>query len=156
MIRRVYGAGAWHAFAMAALTVAIVYVGMRWWTIGGEHLLVWAGGAVAGHDFALLPAYAAADVALGRALRRRRWLIQHVRVPAAMSLLLLAVWWPLILGHDPARRAQTGLSTRPFLGRWLAVTGVLVAASIVAAGYRASRRKKRARVHRHAALSDSE
>jgi len=142
MIRRIYGAGWWHAALMIGLAVVIGYVGMRWWAIGPTHLLVWGGGAVIGHDFLLLPAYATADLALSRSLRRRPWAIQYVRVPMLLSLLLLAVWWPLILRHDPARGSQAGLSTAPFLGRWLAVSGGLVAASAVFAAIGAWRRRR--------------
>jgi len=83
--------------------------------------------------------------------------INYLRVPAAFSLLLLAVWFPLILGlseHNYHR--ASGLVTSPYLGRWLAVTGVLFAAS--AASYalalrRASASARRARRSRHPATS---
>jgi hypothetical protein len=56
--------------------------------------------------------------------------LNYLRVPAAFSLLLLMVWFPLILGlsHGTYHRASD-LSTSPYLGRWLAVTGVLFAGS---------------------------
>jgi len=142
VIRRFYGDGWWHAALMAGLAVVTGYVGVRWWVIGRTHLLVWVGGAVIGHDVVLLPGYAAADLLLTRSLRRHRWLIQYIRVPVVLSLLLLAVWWPLILRDDPARRSQTGLSTRPFLGRWLVISiGLIVASTVFALASRLRARR---------------
>jgi hypothetical protein len=145
VIRRLYGAGPLHLALMTALTAVIGYVGIRWWDIGAVHLIVWVGGSVMGHDVVILPAYVIADRALILALRRQRWLIQYLRVPAAMSLLLLAVWWPLILNEDPARRSQTGLGTGPFLGRWLGVTALAFAVSAALAAAAALRNTRRQR-----------
>jgi hypothetical protein len=51
--------------------------------------------------------------------------INHIRVPAGLSLLLLMVWFPLILGLSAANyRKASGLPTTPYLPRWLAITGV--------------------------------
>jgi hypothetical protein len=53
-------------------------------------------------------------------------------MPAAFSLLLLLVWFPLILGLSSDRyRRASGLSASPYLWRWLAVTGTAFAASAV-------------------------
>jgi hypothetical protein len=58
--------------------------------------------------------------------------INYVRVPAAFSLLLLLVWFPLILGLSARTyHRASGLVTSPYLARWLVVTGVLFAASAV-------------------------
>jgi hypothetical protein len=83
--------------------------------------------------------------------------INYVRVPGAFSLLLLLVWFPLILGLSARTyHRASGLVTSPYLGRWLAVTGVLFAAS--AASYalalrRASAPVRQARRSRHLATS---
>jgi hypothetical protein len=83
--------------------------------------------------------------------------INYVRVPAAFSMLLLLVWFPLILGLSARTyHRASGLVTSPYLGRWLAVTGVLFAAS--AASYalalrRASASVRQARRSRHLATS---
>jgi hypothetical protein len=56
--------------------------------------------------------------------------VNYLRVPAAFSLLLLIVWFPLILGLSAGTyRRASGLSASPYLGRWLAVTGALFAGS---------------------------
>ena len=53
-------------------------------------------------------------------------------VPAALSLLLLLVWFPLISGQVTARYASaTGLSADRFLARWLLLTAVLFGCSAV-------------------------
>ena len=59
--------------------------------------------------------------------------INYLRVPVGLSLLLLLVWWPLILGDAPGTFfAATGLTTDVYLPRWLGVTGVLFLASAAA------------------------
>lgn len=95
-------------------------------------MALWFVGAALIHDLVLLPLYAAADRALVKAAGpRRRW-VGYVRVPAALSLLLLLVWFPLISGQVTARYASaTGLSADGFLARWLLVTAVLFGGSAV-------------------------
>ncbi|WP_218135894.1 hypothetical protein [Nonomuraea jiangxiensis] len=106
--------------------------------------LVWFVGAVILHDLVLFPLYSAADFAArsstARTPRRRRTAarppgrrpapINYLRLPTAFSGLLLLVWSPLILhGAEPNYRAAVGLSTIPYLTRWILVTLVLFAAS---------------------------
>jgi hypothetical protein len=100
------------------------------WMIG-----VFFVGAIVAHDFVLFPFYALAD-RLARRLALRPgprpavpW-INHVRVPAVLSGLLLVMFFPLVLGlGEHTYRSATGLDTGPFLGRWLLVTGILFAGS---------------------------
>jgi hypothetical protein len=74
--------------------------------------------------------------------------VNYLRVPAALALLLLLVWFPLILGLSAGTyHRASGLSASPYLGRWLAVTGVLFtgsAACYAVALRRAGRRAGRA------------
>ena len=94
----------------------------------------WFIGSAVVHDLVLFPLYAGLDAALVMLLRRHpelatvagvRWL-NYLRVPAAVSGLLLLVWSPLILRvSEPAYHAASGLSAQPFLRHWLAVTAVL-------------------------------
>ncbi len=58
--------------------------------------------------------------------------INYLRVPAALSGLLLLVWFPLILRLRTHYQASTTLSTNPFLWHWLAVTGALFLLSAAA------------------------
>jgi hypothetical protein len=129
---------------MLAGGIVIAYASVRWLRAGSVHISEWFFGSVIGHDLLLVPAYATADRLCVHLLGRRRWLIPYLRVPAALSLLLLAIWWPLILRHDPGRRPQTGLSTSPFLARWVGITAVLFLVSgavAVAAMVRRSRHR---------------
>jgi type IV secretory pathway TrbD component len=103
------------------------YAGVRLLAGDGFGIALWFVGAALLHDLVLLPLYAAADRALVRAAGRH---VLYVRVPAAFSLLLLLVWFPLISGQVADRYASaTGLSPDGFLARWLLVTAVLFGGS---------------------------
>jgi hypothetical protein len=72
--------------------------------------------------------------------------INYVRIPVAFSLLLLLTFFPLILGlSEPEYHRASGLTTQPYLWRWLAVTGVLFAGSAVLYALRCRRASSRAR-----------
>jgi hypothetical protein len=91
----------------------------------------WAGGtrgtAPAGPTRGTGQAGGTGDLAAGRVVPP---VVNYLRVPTAFSLLVLIVWFPLILGlsHGTYHRASD-LSTSPYLGRWLAVTGAMFAGS---------------------------
>ncbi|HEX3922027.1 MAG TPA: hypothetical protein VHY31_07055 [Streptosporangiaceae bacterium] len=140
LFRRWYGARPWHllaqvaAFGLAGYAVGAVADAGQW-----RGFALWFTVAIVGHDLVLFPLYSLADLALSRllpgsswpaALRSRPPLINYIRVPAAFSLLLLLVWFPLILGLSagPYHRAS-GLAAAPYLRRWLAVVGVMFAVS---------------------------
>ncbi|WTV57101.1 hypothetical protein OG438_06150 [Streptomyces sp. NBC_00035] len=93
---------------------------------------LWFVGAAVVHDLVLVPLYAGADRALSHALGavgRREWTV-FVRVPAALSALLLLVWFPLISGQVADHyRSATGLSGDGFLSRWLLITAALFGGS---------------------------
>ncbi|MFF6996167.1 hypothetical protein ACFY93_14650 [Streptomyces sp. NPDC008313] len=114
------------SFALAA------YAGVRLLAGDWFGVAVWFVGAALLHDLVLLPLYAALDRAvtgaLGRAGRRER--VLYVRVPAALSGLLLLVWFPLISGQVADHyAAATGLTGVDFLARWLLITAVLFGGS---------------------------
>lgn len=95
---------------------------------------LWFVGAAVLHDLVLLPLYGAADQVLLRGFEAagQRTLVSYVRVPAALSLLLLLVWFPLIGGRVADRYPPaTGLSADGFLARWLLITAVLFGGSAV-------------------------
>ncbi|WP_030244306.1 hypothetical protein [Streptomyces sp. NRRL S-481] len=126
------------SFALAA------YAGVRlladdWWGV-----VLWFVGAALLHDLVLLPLYAAADRTLVRGLGTRREWVPYVRVPAALSGLLLLVWFPLISGMVERRyRLGTGLSPDGFLARWLLITAVLFGGSALLLALRLRRAAKR-------------
>jgi hypothetical protein len=55
--------------------------------------------------------------------------VNHVRVPAFLSLLMLLVYWPLITNDPRNYRLDTALTPGVFMGRWLLITAVLFGAS---------------------------
>ena len=85
---------------------------------------LWFLGAVLLHDLVLFPLYAAAD----RALPRRG--MNHVRVPALLSGLLLLMFWPVITQHsEDAYSFASGLDQDVYLGRYLVIVAVLFGVS---------------------------
>ncbi|MFD3583834.1 hypothetical protein [Streptomyces sp. NPDC058683] len=139
------------SFALAA------YAGVR--LLSGDWLGVtlWVVGAALLHDLVLLPLYSLADRAavrgLGAAGRRvgvppapsgPSGRAMYVRVPAALSALLLLVWFPLISGMVAGHyRTATGLSSDGYLARWLLITAVLFGGSALLLVYRLRRATKR-------------
>ncbi|MGY6026113.1 hypothetical protein [Streptomyces spinosirectus] len=112
------------SFALSA------YAGVRLLEGDWFEVALWFVGAALLHDLVLLPLYAAADRALVRAAGPRRRAVGYVRVPAALSLLLLLVWFPLISGQVAERYgAVTDLPADRFLTRWLLLTAALFGGS---------------------------
>ena len=104
----------------------------------------WFAGAIVLHDLLFLPIYSALGVAAsgalirGRRTRLRVAALNHLRVPRVLSGLMLLVWFPLVLSKAPITFARaTGYSNDFFLGRWVAVTVVLFAASALLFAVRA-------------------
>ena len=100
------------------------------WMIGAFFV-----GAIVAHDFVLYPVYTLTDRVIRRlgpgATKRPGppW-INHVRIPALLSGLLLVMFFPLVLGlGERTYRSATGLDTGPFLGRFVLVAAVLFAGS---------------------------
>ena len=129
------------SFALAA------YAGVRLLADDWFGVTLWFVGAALLHDLVLLPLYALADRAVLRGLgaARHRDLALYVRVPAALSCLLLLVWFPLISGMTARRyRPATGLSPDGFLAHWLLITAVLFGTSALLLAVRLSVRLRRA------------
>jgi hypothetical protein len=128
---RGYGATPVHLAAHVAALALAAYALLQLVDVrSAGNVFVWLVGAVLLHDFLLLPLYGALDRA-GRALAGdRRWAINHVRVPAALSGLLLLVYFPLIFGLTDGTAARVS-AIRPdgYASRWLLVTGLLFAGS---------------------------
>jgi hypothetical protein len=153
-LRRHYGASPLHllalvaAFGLAGYAALAVVAAGQW-----RGVAVWFAVAIVGHDLILFPLYSLADLSVRRLLpgwaggqrgaggQRRAGgtgrgagdlaagrpvppVVNYLRVPAAFSLLVFAVWFPLILGLSAGTyRRASGLTTAPYLGRWLAFTG---------------------------------
>ena len=89
------------------------------------------------HDFVLLPFYAVLD---RLAAVRLRGAINYVRVPVALSGLLLLVYFPVILGKGEAAYTRvSGLQWEGYAERWLLVTAALFAGSALLYGVRGRR-----------------
>ena len=139
---RWYGASPLHLLAFLGCFALAGYAAARLVPSRPLGVAAWFAGAVIGHDLLLVPLYALADSSVAAAIRHRgahwpavAW-INYLRVPAALSGLLLLVWFPLILRLRTRYQASTTLSASPFLWHWLAVTGVLFLASAAALALR--------------------
>ena len=139
-----YGAGPAHLLlALAAFAIA-AYAGFRMLGKGPPVALgKWFLGAIVSHDLILLPLYSLALLVLlrlpglggvrddGSPIPPARLLVlNHLRVPAGLSLLLLLLFFPLVLGlSETGYRSVSGLGTDPFLERWLLLSAALFAVS---------------------------
>jgi type IV secretory pathway TrbD component len=114
------------SFALAGYAGVQLFAG-DWFAVA-----LWFVGAALLHDLVLLPVYAGLDRALVKAVGRHRERVAYVRVPAALSLMLLLVWFPLISGRVAGRYpSATGMSADGFLARWLLLTAALFGGSAV-------------------------
>ncbi|MEW2299720.1 hypothetical protein AB0958_07035 [Streptomyces sp. NPDC006655] len=147
---RWYGSGPLHLLVLIASFALTGYAMVRLFAVQPWEVAIWFVGAAVLHDLILLPLYALADLSALSVLRHRadaadgptvRW-INHLRVPAFLSGLLLLVWFPLVLRLAEPYPGDTGLSDSVYLGRWLAITGVLFAASAVAFAARLRRMRR--------------
>lgn len=147
-LRRWYGEGPLHLLLLAATFALAGYAGMR--LLEGETFAVvlWFVGSALLHDLVLLPLYASADLAVRRSLGPRSGLINHIRVPAFLSGLLLLMWLPLITRWAVRYEPYSGLSLDVFLGNWLLITAVLFGASALLLVARAVRLRRRDTKHR--------
>ncbi|HEX3318548.1 MAG TPA: hypothetical protein VHR88_11040 [Solirubrobacteraceae bacterium] len=141
-----YGAGPLRLLALiASFALAAAALAQFLDTGARVNLLVWVAGAIVGHDLILFPLYAGLDRLAGRIEPRARVpVVNHVRVPAFLSGLLLLVYFPLILDLSaPVYHAATGVGAQVYLGRWLAITAGLFLASAVVYAIRVRRARPR-------------
>ncbi len=156
---RWYGASPLHLLALLACFGLAGYAAARLVSSQPLAVVVWFAGAAVGHDLLLVPLYSLADRSALAVLRHRAphlpaasW-INYVRVPAALSGLLLLVWFPLILRLRSPYHASTTLSADPYLWHWLAVTGTMFLLSAVALALTLRRRSRAAAAQRAAAAA---
>ncbi|MFV2116306.1 hypothetical protein ACFHW0_28775 [Micromonospora sp. LOL_025] len=145
--RRSYGAALWHLLLLLGCFAVTGWIALR---LSGEptaaRMLLWFLGAVVAHDLLLFPVYALVDRTLLAATDRpnHRPALNHLRVPALASGLLLLVYLPGILGlGGDTYTAATGLTPQPLLARWLAASAAIFAGSAI---LYALRRRLRARI----------
>ncbi|MBD0738251.1 hypothetical protein BGM09_04715 [Streptomyces sp. CBMA29] len=147
--RRLYGESPWHLLALVFCLVVSGYAAVRLLDADWFGVAKWVVGAGLVHDLVLVPLYAGTDWLVNRALRggrpvppstggrdTRTAVLNHLRVPAFLSLLLLLVYWPLVFQDSAPYAGATALSPDVFLGRWLLITAVVFAASAALFGLR--------------------
>ena len=130
-MRRRYGTSPLHLLAHLALLPLCAWALVQVFSVSSSKaaigIAIWLAFAPVLHDLVLLPLYSAGDLAERRALRRG---VNHVRVPAALSLLMLLVFWGTIAGAgEDAYRRVSGRSYDGYALRWLLVTAALFAVS---------------------------
>ena len=131
-VRRLYGE---HPAHLVVLVLSFVPVTLALGQLLDERPVAvakwFAGGAVL-HDGLLLPLYVLLDASILTLWRRRpgrvAWL-NFVRIPLAVSGMLLLMFSPLILRQAESFEYKTGRSYDDFVGRWLLVTAILAAVS---------------------------
>ncbi len=135
--RRWYGSNPLHLLVMLGCVLLNGYAAGRLLEVKPVAVLIWFAGAVVGHDLILLPLYVLADRSVMTVFRHRPpqlptvpW-INYLRVPAALSGMLLLIWFPLIFRIPSHFPRTTDLSLNPYLGHWLTVTGALFLLSAV-------------------------
>ncbi len=105
------------------------------------NLAVWFVGGALLHDLVLLPAYSAADGVARRVLPAG--VLNHIRIPAAVSGVVLLVYFPRILDRQPQNFERAlGQAPPDYLARWLWFTAALF---VLSAGVYAVRRLTAAR-----------
>jgi hypothetical protein len=143
-----YGGGPLHLLVLVA-SFAIAGAAVVGWSQRPRDLatvLEWFVAAILIHDLVLLPLYSVMDrIALGglrpRTVRgvgagagaARPGLVNptpYLRIPAILSGLLLAVFFPVIFGLGAQTElSASGIAESGYLARWLLATGVMFSAS---------------------------
>jgi hypothetical protein len=154
-----YGASPLHLLTMMACLALAGFAVAELLPSNYIGIPVWLAGAVIGHDLILMPLYTVADRSAMAVFRHRPprlpavpW-INYLRVPAALSGLLLLIWFPLIFRLPTRFPDTTTLSLDPYLWHWLAVTGALFLLSAVALSLRLRSTRKARRPRKEATRS---
>jgi hypothetical protein len=139
---RWYGASPLHLLTMLGGFALAGYGAAELLPNNSVGILIWLAGAVIGHDLILMPLYTLADRSAMAVFRHRApslpavpW-INYLRVPTALSGMLLLIWFPLIFRLPAHFPASTTLPLDPYLWHWLAVTGALYLLSAAALAWR--------------------
>jgi hypothetical protein len=140
LLRRGYGSTPLHLLAHLALLAASAFAVLQLVDAREAfNILVWFVGALILHDVVILPLYATLDRVAARATAPRG-AVNYVRVPAALSALLLLLFFPAILGRNEASFERVaGVPPEGFLGRWLLLSAALFAVAAIAYAVRATR-----------------
>jgi len=128
-VRQRYGASPLHLLAHLAVLPLVAWALLQFIDRpDAPRILLWLALSAVVHDLVLLPFYSAIDRAGQRAAPRPA--INHLRVPALLSGLLLLVFFPAISGKgEPSFERVSGLTYDGYLARWLLITGAMFAIS---------------------------
>jgi hypothetical protein len=142
--RSLYGASPLHLLALLASFAIAAAAVVGWFQRPRDvvNVLEWFAAAIVIHDLVLLPFYSLLDrIALGPVRDRAGRVPRpgtavavnptpYLRIPAVLSGLLLAVFFPVILGlGSQTELSASGIPESGYLARWLLATGVMFAAS---------------------------
>jgi hypothetical protein len=147
MTRR-YGASPLHLVGHVALIAVAGYALSRAFQARFApeplNLAAWLLGGALVHDLLLLPAYSLLDAAMRRSLPRP--LLNHVRIPLALSGVVLLVYAPRILDRQP-QNVVNALGEPPpdYLARWALMTAALFLGSALVYAFKAARAARRRR-----------
>lgn len=130
-MRERYGASPLHLVLHVALFAAFAWVALQVVDAReAQNILLWFVAAIVLHDLVLLPFYSTIDRVARRGVRGPA--VNYVRIPFALSGLLLLLFFPPILGRNEDSFARVaGVEPSGYLERWLLVTAGLFAASAV-------------------------
>jgi hypothetical protein len=135
--RRLYGSHPLHLIGHLAVFLVAGWAIQQ--IVGGGRVVNWIAwflGAALLHDLVLVPFYSVLDRLLERVAggpTRRPPAVNHLRVPAVISGILLLVYFPLILGYASRNyRNDTGHALAGYTRNWLLITaGVFVGSALV-------------------------
>jgi hypothetical protein len=146
-LRALYGAGAVNS-VVVVLSFAIAGAAVAGWFQRPRDVatvLEWFAAAIVLHDLVVVPLYSLIDrLVLGvlpaRVRRARHRTIvgrvnstPYLRIPALLSVLLFAVFFPVIFGLGAQTElSASGIAESGYLARWLIASGVMFALSGVA------------------------
>ena len=140
----------WRLLAHLALLPVCVWALVQVFSVSSakaaQGVAIWLVAAAIVHDLLLVPLYSGLDRAARLVLRGAR--VNYVRIPAGLSLLMLAVFWGTIGGKgEGAYHAVSGRSFDGYATRWLSLTVALFAGSAVIylARRRSAARRRRGR-----------
>jgi hypothetical protein len=130
--RKLYGAGPLHLVGMVVSLTVAWYAAAKLVPRQPWNVTKWFVGSAVIHDVVLLPFYAGVDWMLRMASARAPgpvpW-INHARVPAFFSGLLLLVYFPLIGRKSTFYERATTFHMGLYFGRWMVFTVVVFALS---------------------------
>ncbi len=139
-MRRLYGTTPLHLLVHGLLIAVFGWVVLQLVDARESlNILTWFVLAIVLHDLVLLPFYSALD----RMGRRLPVGVNAVRIPAALSGLLLLLFFPLILNRNEGSFARVaGEEPSGYLERWLLVTAILFAGGLAVSVLRLTKERR--------------